>query len=167
MFPRLASNGIAKTLKFWHCYNTNVKLGQQYRYGIIKLDNKDHTLPIDRPFRLTVPFCLVWALVAYPAYLLVHKSEPAYWIDEVAEFILFSVFLTFVLYGSVLLVWQIISSGPRGLHIGILLLSYLFLCSLFVCGLIYFGLCPPDAVGRMGSVLFTFATIFIRSKLKT
>jgi hypothetical protein len=96
--------------------------------------------PIDRPFRFSLDFCIVWLVLAAPSYLLLRHSDMwnATWYDCI--FLLFvALFATFLIYGPVLLVRQIIRSGSRGwfvvsVLISILLVTVLFFCVLFISG---------------------------------
>jgi hypothetical protein len=71
--------------------------------------------PIDQPFRFTWDFCVVWALLVLPTFLLYRqwKTDDAAW-ARYATVALLSLFATFSIYGPVLLVRQIIRSGSRG-----------------------------------------------------
>ncbi len=69
---------------------------------------------IDRPFRFTWDFCLVWGILAVPAWILSRRTDFVTWYAHAALIIIASLFATFVLYGPVLLTRQIIHSGSRG-----------------------------------------------------
>jgi hypothetical protein len=95
--------------------------------------------PIDRPFRFTWDFCVVWALLTIPAFLLYRewKTDDATW-ARCASVILLSLFMTFVFYGPILLVRQILRSGSRGWAVARALISAVFIAALFSSGLYYF-----------------------------
>jgi hypothetical protein len=91
--------------------------------------------PIDRPFRLTLDFLVVWALLAVPAFFLVRRTDVGPWYSQAAALILLPLFATFVLYGPVLLTRQIFRSGSRGLFVARVLLSILMFTICFFAGL--------------------------------
>jgi hypothetical protein len=91
--------------------------------------------PIDQPFRLTLDFCLVWALLTVPTYFLVCRSDTSPWYSQLAALILLPLLATFVIYGPILLVRQILHSGARGSHVALVLLSILMLTVLLLGGL--------------------------------
>ncbi|MGH7950830.1 MAG: hypothetical protein ACREFE_02770 [Limisphaerales bacterium] len=71
--------------------------------------------PIDQPFRFTCDFCVVWLILSVPIYFLAQRLDTlhttwSHWILTV----LLSLLATFVFYGPVLLVRQIVRSGSRG-----------------------------------------------------
>ena len=71
--------------------------------------------PIDKPFRFTLDFCLVWALLAVPTFFLTRHSDfVSPWYSYAGVLILLPLFAAFVLYGPVLLVQQIFQSGSYG-----------------------------------------------------
>ena len=71
--------------------------------------------PIDKPFRFTFDFCVVWLMLAVPAFFLARKWDTlhAVWSCCILTLLL-SLLATFCIYGPVLLVRQIIRSGSRG-----------------------------------------------------
>ena len=78
---------------------------------------------IDRPFRFTWDFCVVWACLAVPAFFLMRQHDVGPWYSEGAFLILVPLFASFVLYGPVLLVHQVIRSGARGWFVARIFLS--------------------------------------------
>jgi hypothetical protein len=96
--------------------------------------------PIDRPFRFSLDFCIVWLVLAVPAFFLARKWDTlhAAWSCCILT-VLLSLLATFYIYGPVLLVRQIIRSGSRGwfvarVAITIVLASALFFFSLHIFG---------------------------------
>jgi len=53
--------------------------------------------PIDRPFRFTLDFAIVWLLLAVPAFLVIRRADMGPWYSEAAAVLLLSLFATFVL----------------------------------------------------------------------
>src|SRR5215831_210723 len=96
--------------------------------------------PIDRPFRFTLDFCIVWLVLAVPTFFLVQKWDslhPAW--SSCIKIVLLSLFATFFFYGPVLLMRQIIRSGSRGWFVArvavtIVLSAALFLLSFSILG---------------------------------
>jgi hypothetical protein len=93
--------------------------------------------PIDRPYRFTLDFGVVWALLAVPVLFLIRGSNIGPWYSQAAEVILLSLFATFVLYGPVLLARQIVRSGTRGWFVLRVFLSILF-AALVYAGVLFF-----------------------------
>jgi hypothetical protein len=96
--------------------------------------------PIDKPFRFTWDFCFVWILLAAPVAFLVWKCDPlaAIW-SHLILLLLLSLFATFVIYGPILLVRQIVGSGSRGLLVFRVFVSTVLVIALFFCALSVFG----------------------------
>jgi hypothetical protein len=87
--------------------------------------------PIDRPFRFTWDFCVVWLMLAVPVFFLARRWDPldAVWSSCILTLLL-SLFATFFVYGPVLLMRQVIRSGSRGwliVRVAIMLVAALFL----------------------------------------
>jgi len=96
--------------------------------------------PIDRPFRFSWDFCVVWAFLTAVTFALTRHSEWAeIGLSYVAILILLPFFATFVLYGPVLLARQIIRSGSRGWFVARVLLSILLAAVLFAAVLFFTG----------------------------
>ena len=70
--------------------------------------------PVDRPFRFTLDFVVVWVLLAVPTFFLIRSGDVGPWYSQIAVLILLPLIATFVLYGPVLLTRQIFRSGSRG-----------------------------------------------------
>ena len=81
---------------------------------------------IDRPFRFTWDFVVVWALLVVPAFLLTRRSDFGPWYSYCGILILLPLFAAFVLYGPVLLARQIICSDSRGWFVARLFISIIF-----------------------------------------
>src|SRR6266704_7215082 len=95
--------------------------------------------PIDRPFRFTWDFVVVWALLVVPAFLLTRRSDLGSWYAYCGILILLSLFATFALYGPVLLARQVIRSGSRGWFVARVLLSILLAAVMFAAVLVFTG----------------------------
>ena len=80
---------------------------------------------IDKPFRFTWDFCLVWALFFIVALYMVPQSKGAHAYERPLLALMVAVFATFLLYGPVLLVRQIFASGSRGGFVARALVSVL------------------------------------------
>jgi hypothetical protein len=96
--------------------------------------------PIDRPFRLTWDFCIVWGFLALVTLFATHHSELVeIRLSYVAVLILLPLFATLVLYGPVLLARQIIRSGSRGWFVARVLISILLAAVLFAVTMLFAG----------------------------
>ena len=72
------------------------------------------TPEVDKPFRFTWDFCVVWALCLVGALYVLPHFKGAHLYERYLLALLVSLFATFLLYGPVLLARQIIASGSRG-----------------------------------------------------
>ena len=117
--------------------------------------------PIDRQFRFTLDFCVVWLLFVVPSYLLLRRSDMwnAKW-DDYIVLLFLSLFFTFVVYGPVLLVRQIIRSGSRGRFVARVFLSILLVTILFFAGL-YISGHGKGVSGLWGGIAACAATIYL------
>ena len=120
--------------------------------------------PIDRPFRITLDFAVVWALLAVPAFLVVRRGDIGPWYSQVAALVLLPLFATFVLYGPVLLARQIIRSGTRGWFALRVLLSVLLGAVLFAAVLLFTGH-GEHAAHWAGTASFV-ATVYLHWRLR-
>jgi hypothetical protein len=96
--------------------------------------------PIDRPFRFTLDFCLVWLTLAVPIYFLTRVWDTLHtaW-SHCILLVLVSFFATFFVYGPVLLVRQIISSGSRGWFVARVFVTIVLVIALFFSVLTFLG----------------------------
>ena len=96
--------------------------------------------PIDRPFRFTLDFCIVWLVLALPIMFLAQRWDTLHtaWSCCILT-LLFSLFATFVIYGPVLLVRQIIRSGSRGWFVARVLVTIVLVVALFFGILTFLG----------------------------
>ena len=122
--------------------------------------------PIDPPFRFTLNFCVVWALLAIPTLFLIRGAEIGPWYSAAAALILSSLFATFVLYGPVLLARQIGRSGSRGWFVVRLLLSILLLALLLFGGLWISGRYTETRAQELAFILSAFATAYLYWRLQ-
>jgi hypothetical protein len=95
--------------------------------------------PIDRPFRFSWDFCVVWALLAVPTFFFTRRVDIGPWYSHYGCIILISLFATFVLYGPVLLSRQIVRSGSHGGVVLRVLISILLVAVLLFMGLMVSG----------------------------
>src|SRR5438477_12419767 len=91
---------------------------------------------VDRPFRFTWDFCLVWALLVVPTFFLTRRHDFGRWYSQAALLIVAPLLATFVLYGPVLLFRQVIRSGSRGWYVTRVFLSIVFVAALLLGGLL-------------------------------
>jgi drug/metabolite transporter (DMT)-like permease len=119
--------------------------------------------PIDRPFRFTLDFGIVWALLAVPTFFLIRRADIGPWFSQLAVLILLPLFAAFVLYGPVLLTRQIVHSGSRGWFVLRLLVSILLAAILFAAVLLYTG--HADDASWTGTATF-FAMVYLHWRLR-
>jgi hypothetical protein len=117
--------------------------------------------PIDRQFRFTLDFCIVWLILVMPSYLLLRHADiwKATW-DNYLFLMFVSLFATFLIYGPVLLMRQIICSGSRGWFMARVLLSILLVTILFFVGL-YISGHGKDVSSIWGFVAAGIATFYL------
>jgi len=96
--------------------------------------------PIDKPFRPTWDFCVVWILLAVAVHLMLrHEMSEEMWYSYPAMVIIGSLFATFLVYGPVLLARQIIRSGSRGWFVARVFISIVSAAALFAAILYFTG----------------------------
>ncbi len=122
--------------------------------------------PIDRPFRFTLDFCVVWAFLAVPTFFLTRRWDVGAWYSCAAVLILLPLFATFVLYGPVLLARQIIRSGSRGWFIARVLLSILVVAFLVFGGLWLSGYYSEGRAHFLAFAYSAFATAYLHWRLR-
>ena len=130
---------------------------------LCKMKNQAHYRidPIDRPFRFSWDFCVVWALLATPTFLLTRHMGFGPWYSYVGLLILLSLFSAFVLYGPVLLARQVFRSGSRGRLVARALLAILLVAVLLFGGLYFSGLYTESRARVMASFFIIAATLFL------
>ena len=96
--------------------------------------------PIDKPFRFTWDFCVVWLTLAVPVFFLarIWDTLRAIWSSCILTLLL-SLFATFLIYGPVLLMRQIIRSGSRGWFVVRTAISIVLVTALFLVAFSVFG----------------------------
>ena len=96
---------------------------------------------IDRPFRLTLDFCIVWLAFAVPAFFSARKSEYFSHVYGLLHLyrVTFSLRHFFHLWWPMLLVRQIIRSGSRGWFIARVAITIVLAAALFFFSLHIFG----------------------------
>jgi hypothetical protein len=117
--------------------------------------------PIDKPFRFTWDFCLVWMLLAVAILFLSWRWDIGPWYSHVAFIIAVPFIATFFIYGPVLLMRQIIRSGSRGWFVARAFLSVLLMLTLFFIGLHIFGH-GKDISGLWGGIIACAATVYLQ-----
>ena len=96
--------------------------------------------PIDRPFRFTWDFCVVWSFLTVITFFLTRRSELAeIRLSYVAILILLPFFATFILYGPVLLALQIVRSDAPGWFVARVLVSILLVAVLIAVIMLFTG----------------------------
>jgi hypothetical protein len=121
---------------------------------------------IDRPFRFTWDFCVVWALLLVPVFFLTRSHNIGPWYSEAALLILAPMFATFVLYGPVLLAQQMIRSGSRGRFVFRVFLSILLAAILLFGGLLLSGVYTESRARILGFVFTAVATVYLSWRLE-
>jgi len=121
---------------------------------------------IDRPFRFTWDFCVVWLLLVLPTFVLTRSQDFGPWYSRAAVLILLPMFATFVLYGPVLLVRQVIGSGSRGWLVARVLVSIISVGALLLGGLLLSGFYTQTRARIIAFVFIIVATIYLHWKLE-
>ena len=116
---------------------------------------------IDRPFRFTWDFCIVWMLLAVPTFLLTLRHDFGPWYSQAALLVVAPLFATFVLYGPVLLFRQVTRSGSRGRFVARLFLSIVFVAALFLGGLLPSGFYTEGRANIFASVFIIAAIVYL------
>ena len=119
--------------------------------------------PIDRPFRLSMDFCLVWVVLAVVTWFLLRRTDIGPWYSHLSAIILLPFFATFVLYGPVLLARQIVRSGSRGRLVLRVFLSILVVAMIFAAVLLITG--QEASAAMTGAATFT-ATLYLNWRLR-
>ena len=117
--------------------------------------------PIDKPFRFTWDFCVVWALLVVPVFLLTRHMDFHPWYSYAAILILLPLFSALVLYGPVLLVRQIFHSGSRGWFVARMFLAMLLVAVLLFGGLFLSGFYTESRARFLAFIFAATATIFL------
>jgi len=121
--------------------------------------------PIDKPFRFTRDFCIVWALLAVGVHLMLRHERPNQtWYSYPAMIIIGSLLATFLVYGPVLLARQIIQSGSRGWFVARVFISIVLAAALFAAILYFTGNRGNHYVTSTGMAFI--ATLYLNSRLK-
>jgi hypothetical protein len=117
--------------------------------------------PIDRPFRSTRDFCIVWIMLAVPVFFLARKwdSLNAVWSTCILT-VLLSLFATFFIYGPVLLRRQIIRSGSRGWFVVRVAITIVLVVALFLFGFSILGH-SGDIPFWLVAIVSTVATFYL------
>ncbi|SRR5258708_2316789 len=122
--------------------------------------------PIDRPFRFTWDFGVVWALLVVPAFVLTHRSELRPWYSCCGLLILLPLFAAFALYGPVLLARQLIRSGSRGWFVARVFFSVIVAATLLFGGLYISGFYTRDGAGILAFLFVAAATVYLNWRLE-
>jgi hypothetical protein len=110
--------------------------------------------PIDKPFRFTWDFCVVWAFLVVPTFLLTHNLDLGPWYSYGGILILLPLFATFVLYGPILVARQAVRSGTHGRLVFRSLISIIL-----AAVLLFFGLLGSGFYSRSNARIIAFLFI--------
>jgi hypothetical protein len=122
--------------------------------------------PIDRPFRFTWDFVVVWAILVVPAFLLTHRADLGSWYSYCGMLILLPLFATFALYGPVLLARQVIRSGSRGWLVARVFFSIIVVGALLLGGLYISGFYTRRDGGILTFLFTAAATVYLNWRLE-
>jgi hypothetical protein len=120
---------------------------------------------IDKPFRFTWDFCAIWLVFFAIALYALPTSQGARFYEHPLGSLLLSLFATFLIYGPVLLVRQIVRSGSRGWFVGRALLSVLFVL-LASAGIFHFIPYTPSRGHLFAFVAALVATVYLQWRLE-
>ena len=118
--------------------------------------------PIDKKFRFTWDFCVVWGLLAVPIFFFSRRWDVGPWYSCLAFTIVIPLFATFIIYGPVLLARQIVQSGSRGWFVARVVLSILAVAILIFGGLLLTGT-YTEGRGDVLAIVFPGAATFYLS----
>jgi len=121
---------------------------------------------VDRPFRFTWDFCIVWVLLVVPTFFLTRRLDLGPWYSGAAFFVLVPLFAAFVLYGPVPLVRQMVRSGSRGRFAARVFLSVAFVAVLLFGGLLFSGLYTESGARIFAFVFTALATGYLSWRLE-
>src|SRR5271170_2663817 len=118
--------------------------------------------PIDKPFRFTWDFCVVWGLLVSPIYLMTRQIRgDTPWYSFGVFIIMLSLIVTFLIYGPVLLARQIIHSGAHGRLVLRILISIVLTAILLFLGLIVSGLYSSGAARTFAFFFIVVAIVYL------
>jgi hypothetical protein len=105
-------------------------------------------------------------LLGAPSAFLVFKSDLGPWHSKSALVVVVSMFAAFVLYGPVLLVRQVVSSGSRGRLVARLFLSILLVAALVFGGFLASGYYTESLAQLLCLAFSVAATTYLNWRLK-
>jgi len=120
---------------------------------------------IDRPFRPSKGFCVVWALLLVATIILVGRVDVGPWYSVVALMILTPTFATFLLYGPFLLSRQVLRSGSRGIFVARVFLSIMGVAAILFGGLLGSGYYTETRAQILGFAFTVVATVYLNWQL--
>ena len=120
---------------------------------------------IDKPFRFTWDFCIVWGFLAIPTAILTRRLDWGEWYSDTALVIIISLFATFALYGPVLLFRQVVRSGSRGRLAVRILLSLVLVGAVFFGGLVISGFYTEESARIVAFFFVAAATAFLNWRM--
>ena len=122
--------------------------------------------PIERPFRFTWDFCVVWALLVVPALIQVLSGHwnLGSWYSNAAFLVVVPFIAVFFIYGPVLFARQIVRSGSYGWFVARVFLTTVLVIALFFGGLYVSGQ-GKDISGLWGGVAAFVAVIYLHRRL--
>ena len=123
--------------------------------------------PIDQPFRFGRGFCAVWGLLGFALFFLT-RQQPFLgpWYSYVALLILASMLATFVLYGPVLFVHQIVRSGTRGREVARVFASVVCVAVSLFGGLLFSGFYSESRAEALAFVFSGASIVYLGLRLK-
>jgi hypothetical protein len=122
---------------------------------------------IDRPFRFTWDFVVVWVLLVVPVFLATRRSDFGPWYSYCGVLLLLPLFTAFALYGPVLLARQIVRSGSRGWFVARLFFSIIFVAALLFGGLYCSGFYTTSDARILAFFFVTAAIVYLNWRLET
>jgi membrane-anchored protein YejM (alkaline phosphatase superfamily) len=120
---------------------------------------------IDKPFRFTLDFCLIWGTFTIVVWFLSRQMDLVTWYSHAAFIIVGSLLATFFIYGPVLLVRQAIHSGSRGWFVLRVFISIILVLSLFFTAWFVSGLWTETRGHIAGLILCAVATIYLHWRI--
>lgn len=107
----------------------------------------------------------MWALVLVATLYLLPQRKGQNAFEHYGLALIVALFATFLLYGPVLLVRQILASGSRGWFVARLFVSVVVTAAILLAGLYLFGGYTASTAQLFAFVFTAAATVYLQSRL--
>jgi hypothetical protein len=120
---------------------------------------------VDKPFRFTWDFCVVWTLLLVATIYLLPRWGGQSAVEHYGLVFFIALFATFLLYGPVLLVQQVLASGSRGWFVARVFLSVIIVAAIFLGAMYWLGFYTEWRARIFAFFLVACATAYLQSRL--